>query len=133
MATHRDIVRRWLELWNGKAEILREIVSETIVTHAVLVGQVTEEPMTGRDALGGWIAQTHAAMPNLRFSIEVGPLVDGDLIALRWRVRGPHGAMRIDFTGTDILRIEDGRIVEYWVNSDTVLMLQQMEAASPAR
>ena len=65
-------------------------------------------------------------MPGLRLSIEVGLLVDGDLIALRGRVQGPHGAMRTNFTGTDILHIEDGRIVEYWANSDTLLMPRQI-------
>ena len=127
MAMH-DIVARWLALWNGDLAALDPLVAADVVTHAVLIGQVAEAPLVGRDALGGWIARTHAAMPALRFAIQVGPLIDGDQIALRWRVAGDHGAARISFTGTDILRIADGRIAEYWLNSDTGLMLAQMQA-----
>ncbi|MDX7952143.1 nuclear transport factor 2 family protein [Lichenihabitans sp. Uapishka_5] len=131
MASFHDIATRWLDLWNGDTTALDAIVAESVITHAVLIGQVTEEPMIGRDALGSWIAQMQAAMPALRFSVEVGPLIDGDLIALRWRVQGEHGAARVSFTGTDMLRVAGERIVEYWVNSDTSLMMAQMQAASP--
>lgn len=132
MATLHDIAAGWLDLWNGDMTALDAIVADGVVTHAVLVGQVTEEPMTGRDALGAWIAQTQAAIPTMRFSVEVGPLVDGDLVALRWRVEGQHGVARVSFTGTDILRIWHGRIVEYWVNNDAELMMAQMQAAMPS-
>ncbi len=124
------IAHRWLALWNGDMPLLDGLVAETIVTHAVMVGQAVEKPMIGREALGGWIVQMHAAMPTLRFSIEVGPLVDGDLIALRWRVTGIHGTARINFAGTDILRVAHGLIAEYWVSSDTPLMMAQMQAAA---
>lgn len=128
MTDLRETAQRWLALWNGDMHLLGEIVAGDAVTHAVMIGQVVETPMVGRDALGDWIAQMHMAMPSLRFAVEVGPLVDGDLIALRWRIVGTHGTTRIDFAGTDILRIEHGRIMEYWVNSDTSLMLAQMQA-----
>lgn len=130
MTNLREIARHWLALWNGDMPLLGEIVAESVMIHAVMVGQAVETPVVGRDALGGWIAQMHTAMPSLRFAVEVGPLVDGDLIALRWRVAGTHGTARIDFAGTDILRIEHGRIMEYWVNSDTSLMMAQMQAAT---
>ena len=118
-----ETARCWLAMWNGDMTLLDELVAETVVTHAVMVGQIAEMPMVGRNALSVWIAQMHAAMPTLRFAVEVGPLIDGDLIALRWRVTGTHGTARINFTGTDILRVARGQIAEYWVNSDTSLMM----------
>ena len=129
MTKLHDVATRWLALWNGDLTALEGLVAENVITHAVMVGQVTEAPMIGRDALGGWIGQMQAAMPALRFAVEVGPLVDGDLIALRWRVQGHHGPARVSFTGTDLLRVIDERIVEYWVNSDTSLMMAQMQTA----
>lgn len=129
MADLHETARSWLALWNGDMPLLGEIVADSVVTHAVMIGQVVKTPMVGRDALGAWIAQMHTAMPSLRFAVEVGPLVDGDLIALRWRVAGTHGMARIDFAGTDILRVEHGWIMEYWVNSDTSLVMAQVQAA----
>ena len=119
MTDLHEIAIRWLALWNGDMVLLDGLVAESVITNAVLVGQLTEEPMVGRDALGAWISQMHKAMPSVRFSVEVGPLVDGDLIALRWRVEGQHGSASVSFTGTDILRVAEEQIVEYWVNSDT--------------
>ena len=130
MTDLHEFAIRWLALWNGDMVLLDGLVAERVVTHAVLVGQLTEEPMVGRDALGAWIAQMQAAMPSVRFSVEVGPLVDGDLIALRWRVEGQHGSALVSFTGTDILRVAEERIVEYWVNSDTSLMMAQIQHAA---
>jgi predicted ester cyclase len=60
-----------------------------------------------------------------------------DHLLVRWRARGTYrGGMpgvpessagaAINFTGTDILRVEGGKLVEYWVNSDTLLMMQQL-------
>lgn len=33
----------------------------------------------------------------------------------------------VTFTGTDTLRMRDGRFVEYWVNTDTLQLLTQLE------
>lgn len=130
MTDRHDFARRWVALWNGDMALLHDLVAEAIVTRAVMVGQTVEAPMVGRDALGGWIAHMRAAMPTLHFRIEVGTLLDGDMIALRWRVTGSHDAARISFAGTDILRTEGGQIAEYWVSSDTSLMMGQMQAGA---
>ena len=56
---------------------------------------------------------------DLSFVIEVGPIVEGDLVAGRWIGTGEteDGPMR--FTGNDILRVADGRFVEYWTGTST--------------
>ena len=76
-------------------------------------------------------------MTGLVFSIEVGPVTDADHLAVRWRARGTYrngfpGASNaaigheVYFTGTDILRVADGKGAEYWVNSDTLPLMQQL-------
>ena len=32
----------------------------------------------------------------------------------------------MSFTGTDILRVSNGLLTEYWINSDTLLLMQQL-------
>ena len=55
----------------------------------------------------------------------------------RWKVEGtyrggfpgssPDAIGRvITFTGTDIVRVVDGKFVEYWLNVDSLYMLQQL-------
>ena len=92
MPDRNDVVQRWLALWNGGLHELDTLVTDEIVVHAVLVGQIAEAPLAGREALRGWIATAQAMLPTVRFSVEVGPLVDGNMIAVRWRAEGPHGS-----------------------------------------
>lgn len=135
--SNADLAESWLQLWNGDLDHLDRIVADDIVVHAALIDG--GDTLTGRAALDAWIAGLHAVMADLRFIIEVGPINDADHIALRWRARGIYrGGMPgvpedsigadIDFTGTDILRVDDCKLAEYWVNSDALLMMQQLGA-----
>jgi predicted ester cyclase len=86
--------------------------------------------------LAAMIAQIRGAFPDLTFTTEVGPLRDGDFLIGRWRADGHYaggfpGATAaagtpVAFTGTDILRLRDGRLAEYWLNGDTLDLLRQL-------
>ncbi|HTC23853.1 MAG TPA: ester cyclase, partial [Gemmatimonadales bacterium] len=70
-------------------------------------------------------------------------LASGDRVVTRWTGEGTHrGALRglpasgrqARVTGISIHRIAGGRIVETWVNWDTLGMMEQLGAAQvPAR
>jgi hypothetical protein len=34
---------------------------------------------------------------------------------------------KVNFTGTDTLRVAGGKLVEYWLNADSLLLAQQLE------
>jgi len=79
-----------------------------------------------------------APFSELTCSIEVGPIVEGDMIAARWTARGryaggipgatvPEGT-EVAFGGIDIMRVRDGRLAEYWVSSDGLALMQQLGA-----
>lgn len=136
-ATSNASFEPWRQLWNGDLTQLDAIVAENFVAHAALMGGTGEGTVRSRDALGQWIGGLHAVMTGLVFSIEVGPITDVDYLVVRWRARGTYRGgfpgtsdaaigREIDFTGTDILRVADGKIAEYWVNSDTLLLMQQL-------
>ncbi len=127
----------WRQLWNGDLAQFDAIVAEEFVAHAALMGRTGEGALHGRAALGQWIGGLHAVMNGLVFSIEVGPITNADHLVVRWRAQGtyqnglpgvPDAATgrEVNFTGTDILRVSGGRIAEYWVNSDTLLLMQQL-------
>ena len=127
----------WRQLWNGDLAQLDALVAKDFIAHAALMGGTGEGTLRGRAALGQWIGGLHAVMIGLTFSIEVGPVTDADHLVVRWRARGTYrgglpGASdaaigrEVNFIGTDILRVANGRIAEYWVNSDTLLLVQQL-------
>lgn len=139
--THAELADCWLRLWNGEYDLADTIIAPGFRLHAALLGTASDDAVRGAETLVGWIATTRSAVEDLRFTVEVGPLIDADRMALRWRAQGHYsggfpGATAapgtpVGFTGTDLLRIQDQRIAEYWVNSDMHVLLAQL-AVRPA-
>lgn len=105
------LYQRWLhELWAGK-RVAGELVAPGFVGHW------PTRDVHGPDELQAMVDRTRATLTELLFAVEVGPFTDGDLIAARWIATGsgPRGPAR--FTGNDLLRVADGRIVEYWTGT----------------
>ncbi|MFC9433593.1 ester cyclase [Nocardia sp. NPDC057030] len=127
------LVADWLTLWNGDYAAVGDIVAPDFGVHASILDGGDGSAVRGPDGLVGWIAQIRAAFTELVFTVEVGPIIDRDQLALRWIAVGTYGGgfpgasapvgTAIRFTGTDILRVEQGLIVDYWVNSDTHVLL----------
>ncbi|MDL5156537.1 ester cyclase [Actinomycetospora termitidis] len=108
----RDLYRRWIdELWNGDLDVAPELVA------ADFVGHWPDHDVHGPDEVARIIGETHGMLDALSFVVEVGPLVDGELVAGRWRGRGVQDGNPVTFIGNDLLRVADGRFVEYWVAS----------------
>ena len=113
MNTQKALYQRWInELWAGRP-VAADVVSDDFVGHW------PDRDVHGRAELRAIIDETQKMFSDLTFAIEIGPLVDGDLVAGRWVGTGatPDGPMR--FTGNDILRFADGRFVEYWTGTST--------------
>ncbi|RDG29904.1 hypothetical protein DVH02_34595 [Streptomyces corynorhini] len=127
----------WLRLWNGDYDKAQSIVSPDIRVHAAMMDGSDSSSIRGAEGMVAWISQTRAAFPDMRFSEEVRPLVDGTYASVRWTVTGTYaggfpGAKAepgtvVTFTGTDTLRMKDGKFVEYWLNSDMLDLLTQLQ------
>ncbi|MFJ9150300.1 ester cyclase [Streptomyces sp. NPDC102270] len=128
----------WLRLWNGDYTQAPGIISPDFTVHAALLDGGDGSSIRGADGLVAWISQTRAAFPDLRFSLQTGPLIAGHRASVRWTATGTYAGgfpgakaqpgTTVTFTGTDTLRIKDGRFVEYWLNSDTLQLLTQLHA-----
>lgn len=111
--TH-DLYRRWLaELWNGSPNAAHDLVSDDFVGHW------PDREIRGPAELAAVIGQTQEMFTRLTFTLEVGPIVEGDLVAGRWTGRGETGDGEMSFFGNDILRVANGRFVEYWTASSS--------------
>ncbi len=62
-------------------------------------------------------------------------LAEGDLVAARWTSEGtntgpwvgtPATAKRATFSGVNIFRFKDGKVVERWNHSDDLGLMQQL-------
>ncbi len=129
-----QLVQAWLDLWNGDLDLAPAVLSAGLQLHVARVDGASDD--AGPDALTSWIAVIRTVIPDLRFDIEVGPFIDGDVIVVRWAAAGHYAGgfpgasspagTEIRFTGTDILRAEHGQVAEYWVHADMHVLLAQL-------
>jgi predicted ester cyclase len=138
----RRLYRRWmLELWNGDLAIAGELVTDDFVIHQARADGAASEGPRGPEALVQLVREGHAPFEELTFDIEVGPVVEGDMVAARWLGRGRYrgglpGATAaagtpVAFGGIDLLRAGDDRFAEYWVSSDGLQLMAQLGALGP--
>ena len=130
------------ELWTGNLALAADIISPDFVGNYVPMMGGGPAQMQGPQDLNQWIQGIHGIMPDLTFTTDLGPFSEADMLIGRWKAQGTYrGGMpgapsstigrRIEFTGTDSLRIVNGKIAQWWGNSDSLYMMQQLGVVPP--
>ena len=127
---NKAVVRRyWNDLWNQKrGEVIDEIAVEPVQFHFP-GGQAHQPPN-----LKTWFASAQSAFPDVQFTVHL-ELAERDLVAVHWSyiatntgvfLGRPATGKRVTDTGTNIFRIENGKIVEMWVVQDSLGLMRQL-------
>ncbi|WP_434444321.1 ester cyclase [Lentzea sp. E54] len=121
------ITEAWKDIWNGDLSLVDGTIHEDFTSHAAPLLGGPPQDSVGRANLHTWVSGARELLPGLRFTVQVGPITDGDLLVLRWHATADHPeAGPISFYGTDILRLQDGLVAEYWANADSLWAAQQL-------
>jgi predicted ester cyclase len=119
VSENKELVRRYLEAISGKPK-----------PASVINLYVNDRPLAEH------IEAAEAAFPLYELLAE-DLIAEGDLVAVRGRMRGEHQGtfMGMPATGKQIemalfltYRIAGGKIVDHWMVSDNLAMLQQLGA-----
>ena len=136
----KDTVRRMLdECVNvGRADLLAQHVTEDVLVHASSPGAAPD--IVGLDQLRQAFTAFREVFPDL--VVRADQLIaEDDLIANRWTATGTHSGPLagvpasgcvVSWTGTDVYRLADGRIAEWWRHDDASWLLRQVSGADPA-
>lgn len=126
----RAMYRRWIDMWNGEIHLADELMSPDCPIHQ------PPNSFLGSDGLRQMVEMGRAPFEDPVFAVEVGPIVEGDRLAARWTMTGRYrggipgatapAGTEVTFGGIDIWRVEDGKIVEYWVSSDGLHFMAQL-------
>lgn len=124
---YREIMER------GNLDLIDELGSENYTDH--------EEPFPGQppglEGIRFYVTSFRSAFPDISVKSIEPTMVDGDLEAARVVLTGTHqGELMgtaptgntVEFSGVDIVRVQDGKVVEHWGSTDTLKMLQQIGA-----
>lgn len=131
---NKDIVRRHYEdgFNRGDAEVATENFAPEYVNH--LPGEA--EPQRGPEAWKETYRGFRRAFPDITTTMHQ-VFAEGDRVAVRHEWTGTHEGefegipptgRQIRFTGNDIYRLEDGKIVEEWSEFDLLGLLGQLGA-----
>lgn len=130
---NKAIVARYLEQAWGKGnwDVAEEVVADDVVFH----DQVREGGLPpGREGMREAMRRTSTGLPD--FSMDVHDMIaEDDKVVIRWSSTGTHAGDFNGFPGTgrsvtlnsiSIVRMEDGRIVEGWQESDQIGAARQL-------
>jgi predicted ester cyclase len=126
----RAMYDRWMRMWNGELDLADELVAPGCVIHQ------PPNDVRGPEGVRRMVGMGRAPFTEITFRVEVPPIVEGDRLAARWTSIGryeggipgataPRGT-EVTFGGNDIWRVEDGKSVEYWVSSDGMHLMAQL-------
>ena len=96
------------------------------------------DPLPGRAGAKQWFEILFAAFPDLTMTAE-DTIVEGDKVVARVRAQGtqrgefmgmPGSGRPVDVELIDILRVENGKVVEHWGVVDNATMMMQLGAMS---
>ncbi len=115
-----DLYRCWASMWNGNLALADDIIADGFVAH--LTADALSPPEQIRDArsVALWVGLIRGRGVDLAYSVELGPITDGDLVVGYWRLVGFRKAadsgalLPFEKVGIDILRHRDNRLVECW-------------------
>jgi predicted ester cyclase len=142
---NKEIVGRWFRAFWGNP--WDPAIIDELAAPDMLLQYSLHAPRRGRDDVKAFMTGFRAAFPDLAFS-GVGELIaEGDRVVGRWEGGGTHtgpafddflvgslpaaSGRRMRFTGTTVLRVENGRIAEEVGLDDGVTALQQLGLMQP--
>lgn len=143
---NKAVVARWFgEFWGNpwNPDVVDELAAPDIRFAYSL-----HEPLQGRAAVKAFATRFREAFPDLNFWGTADLIAEGDYVVGQWEGGGTHTGPAFDdlpigslpedsgkamrFTGTTVLRLQDGQIVEEIGLDDGVKVLQQL-GIIPAR
>jgi predicted ester cyclase len=127
-----ELAEKYVRTWDvaSPGGLVDEVMAPGVVDHQPM------GPPAGVEGVKRDIAVYHAAFPDLTLTCE-DYVIGRDRVAVRWSATGTHeGAelgvpathRRVQLHGIDILRIENGRVVERWGQFNGLDMMQQLTA-----
>jgi predicted ester cyclase len=137
---NKTIVGRWFtEFWGANCNL--SVVDELAAPNMLLQYSL-HAPRRGRKDIKAFMTDFRNAFPDLNFWGAADLIAEGDYVVGRWEGGGTHtGPAFVDFlmgslpaatgkkmrfTGTTVLRLENGKIIEEIGLDDGVMALQQL-------
>jgi steroid delta-isomerase-like uncharacterized protein len=136
---NKTIARKLMEEgWNrGRLNVVDEVMSPRCRFHDPVFPSLKE----GVENFKQHMQTCRAGFPDLHFTIEA-TIAEGNEVVLHWSARGTHRGTFLgmsptnktgNVSGTSIIRIEKGKIVEHWSDWNLLTLLEQLGLSTSAQ
>lgn len=134
---NKEIVRRYYEdaFNEERTDLLDELIAEDVVNHDPLSDDtLTADEARGFEGFRRHVEVAHEGFPDAAVTIDE-MIGEDDKVLVRFEFTGTHEGRfggieptgeRVSGSNMALFRIEDGKIVERWLESDNLEMLQQL-------
>ena len=139
--TNKAIVGRWFEGFWGNP--WKPAIVDELAAPGMLLQYSLHAPRRGREDIKAFMIGFREAFPDLGFAGAADLIAEGDYVVGRWEGGGTHtgpafsdfligslpaaSGRKMRFTGTTVLRVENGMITEEIGLDDGVTALQQLD------
>ena len=139
--TNKAIVGRWFEGFWGNP--WKPTIVDELAAPGMLLQYSLHAPRRGREDIKTFMVGFREAFPDLGFAGAADLIAEGDYVVGRWEGGGTHtgaafsdfligslpaaSGRKMRFTGTTVLRVENGMIAEEIGLDDGVTALQQLD------
>ena len=131
---NKALIRRFYEeAWaRGEMAVVDEVFADDYERHDFRAG----DPVPGPEGQKQVAAAFRAAFPDLTWTIDF-LVAEDDFVVGRWTASGTHGGSwagleptgrSIEFSGVNVFRFENGKVVEIWNHRDDLGLMQQLGA-----
>jgi steroid delta-isomerase-like uncharacterized protein len=133
---NKAVLRRFYrEFWTeGRQEVIDELLADDYVDHQPLPGFPT-----GKPGFAALLKMWRTGFPDMQEEVQ-DLIAEGDKVVGRFTMSGTHTGeflglaptgRRVSMTGIDVVRIQDGQIIEFWYAEQLHDMLQQLRRPMP--
>ncbi|MFD1415151.1 ester cyclase [Oceanobacillus jeddahense] len=133
----KEIYQVWMNAWNKDISLLHDITDESCTVHQARTDGKDSNSIKGVEALKDVVESAKYYFENVKMSLVVQPIEERNYVSARWNFKGIYNGNMVEakaekgklvsFDGTDIFRIENGKIKDYWVSSDVIDFMNQLE------
>jgi steroid delta-isomerase-like uncharacterized protein len=130
-ANKAAVRRLYEEVWaRGNLDVADELFTDDYERHDLRAGDPAPGPKGQRQIAAAF----RAAFPDLTWDVDF-IMADGDFVAGRWTATGTHRGRwagveptgrRMEFSGINVFRFENGKVVELWNHRDDLGLMEQL-------